>query len=281
MNSIYEDRVLAFVDILGFRSMIKDSESDYEAQERIKKAMDIIHSYKTLNDSPMGHENDDSKAGLRSLGIQVTTFSDSAIISYPLSYDGALIHLIIDLIHMQMELLWLGILIRGGIAIGAAYHDSVNVFGPAMVEAYELESRKAIYPRIIMHPDTVELGLRMSPYHLNEFDLELFKTSICMDADGYFFIEYLQQYQEFDYPEMTYYEWMLGIRKMIVENLNDSQYTSDVFAKYYWLLNYWNRTIDGEKFHIPIDGDMNEAERLEEWNRYKRLRIENNTSVFE
>ena len=279
-NSIYEDRVLAFVDILGFRSMIKDSESVYEAQKRIKTAMNIIHSYKTLNDSPMGSEQNDDKAGLRSLGIQITTFSDSAIISYPLSYDGALFYLIIDLIHLQMELLWLGILIRGGIVIGPAYHDSVNAFGPAMVSAYELESKKAIYPRIIMHPNTVKLGLKMSPSHLNDFDLELFKTTICQDADGYFFVEYLQQYQEFDFPEITYYEWMFGIRKMIVDNLNNTQFIPDVFAKYQWLLHYWNRTLEGQDFHIPIEGDMNDAERLEEWEKYKRLKIDSSTIPY-
>lgn len=279
-DSIYEERVLAFVDILGFRSMIENSKSKLEDQKKIKMAMDIIHNYKILNDRPMGREQNDNQAGLRALGIQVTTFSDSAIISYPLSYDGALFCLIMDLIHMQMELLWQGILIRGGIVIGPAYHDSVNVFGPAMVRAYELESEYAIFPRIIIHPDTIKIGLKKSPSHLNEADLELFEDCICQDEDGYYFVEYLQQYQEFDYPGQTYYEWMFGIREMIVKNLNNSQLKPDLFVKYRWLLNYWNITIDGQKFSIPIDDEMNEFESEEEREKYKRLKISYEDGVF-
>lgn len=279
-TNIYEDRVVAFVDILGFSSLVNNSKSEYEAQDRIKKAMDIIHSYKILNDRPMGNEEDNEEAGLRALGIQVTTFSDSAIISYPLSYDGALFLLINDLIHMQMDLLFLGIIIRGGITIGPLYHDSVNAFGPAMVAAYELESKKAIYPRIIIHPDIVKLGLEKSPSHRNEFDLDLIKTAICLDSDGYYFVDYLQQYQEFDFPEYTYYGWMSGIRKMIVDSLNNYQLMPEVFRKYHWLLDYWNNTLKRQDFSFPIERQMSQSEGRNEYEKYMRLMIDYNNGKF-
>jgi hypothetical protein len=44
----------------------------------------------------------------------------------------------------------IGFLIRGGVTIGNLYHAQGIVFGPAMVEAYELESRTAVYPRIVV-----------------------------------------------------------------------------------------------------------------------------------
>lgn len=147
---IYKDRVLAFIDILGFKDMISQSVDNELEQQRILQAMDIIHSYKELNDKWVGKEI------FIGDGCQVTTFSDSAVISYPLSYDGALFLLIIDIIHIQIELLRIGILVRGAITIGMAYHDIYNVFGPAMVKAYQLESSAAIYPRIIIHPEIVK-----------------------------------------------------------------------------------------------------------------------------
>ena len=43
-----------------------------------------------------------------------------------------------------------GILLRGGITVGQLCHKDNIVYGPAMVEAYELESKSAIYPRVIV-----------------------------------------------------------------------------------------------------------------------------------
>ncbi len=111
-SSIYEYRILAFVDILGFKNMIQQSIYNIQEQKRILYAMNIIHSYKELSDFGFDGTN---------YGIQVTTFSDSAIISYPISFDGGLFHVLIDLIHLQIDLSNLGIFIRGGVSIGLAY----------------------------------------------------------------------------------------------------------------------------------------------------------------
>lgn len=273
---VYEERVLAFVDIIGFRDMVTKSENNNALQEKISQAMDIIHDYKALNDKGFGGEDAEKaqNGGLRSLGIQVTTFSDSAIISYPLSYDGALFYLILDLIHMQMNLLWLGILMRGAITIGKAHHDTYNAFGPAMVKAYEMENKSAIYPRIILRPEDLKKGLAKSPSFHNEYDLELIEELLNEDYDGFFSVDYLRQNQEFDYPEYTYYEWLCGIREMLIKNLNDNQMNSRVFAKYYWLMEYWNRVLSDDHFSIPVDGDVNESELQKERDRYMNLIID-------
>ena len=103
-------------------------------------------------------------------GIKVTTFSDSIIISYPANKEDGLFLLLINIIHLQLELGALGIMIRGGIAIGGVYHDGRMVFGPAMNEAYMLESRRAVYPRVVIFEDTLKKGIAgtadHSPYGL-------------------------------------------------------------------------------------------------------------------
>lgn len=53
-----------------------------------------------------------------------------------------------------------GILFRGAVVIGDLYNDKIIIFGPAMLEAYELESKKAIYPRIIIEEDTILEGIK-------------------------------------------------------------------------------------------------------------------------
>ncbi|HTG56249.1 MAG TPA: hypothetical protein VL943_08285, partial [Niabella sp.] len=45
----------------------------------------------------------------------------------------------------------LGMMIRGGITIGDLIHEENGaLFGPAMNEAYRLESNSAIYPRVVI-----------------------------------------------------------------------------------------------------------------------------------
>ena len=43
-----------------------------------------------------------------------------------------------------------GYLLRGGISYGDAFHDNLSFFGPAVEEAYILESKKAVTPRILL-----------------------------------------------------------------------------------------------------------------------------------
>lgn len=168
--SIYEERILAFVDILGFKNIIQRSISSFPEQRRILDAMKIIHSYKELNDNGFDGE------GLRMYGVQVTTFSDSAIISYPISFDGGLFHVLLDLIHLQIDLSNLGMFIRGGISIGLAHHDENNAFGPAMNDAYILESKKAKYPRIILTEKTLRAGVAASESLHNHYNISLLSS---------------------------------------------------------------------------------------------------------
>ena len=86
-NAIYEKRIVAFVDILGFSTMIEDSKADTPLRRKIKRAMEII---RRAADS----EYEDKK---------VSTFSDSAVISYRLQSRSSLFYLLIDVIHLQLD----------------------------------------------------------------------------------------------------------------------------------------------------------------------------------
>lgn len=265
-SSIYEDRILAFVDILGFKDMIGRSADDSEKQRLIRAAMDIIHSYKVLNDA--GEDG-----GLRKFGVQVTTFSDSAILSYPVSFDGGLFHVLLDLIHLQIDLAYLGVLIRGGVTIGLAYHDEVNAFGPAMVEAYELESGCAVYPRIILTSQTIHTGIAVSHAHRNPTDIALLKSVLRQAEDGFYYLDYLRQFQELDYPEYDYYRLMVRVRENLICNLNQYYSNQKVFSKYHWMLRYWNGVLDPQSLIVPREEGISDEQAKEVFASYVRLRI--------
>src|SRR5687767_5770696 len=60
-----------------------------------------------------------------------------------------------DLAAFQLRMAMEGYFIRGAIAVGDAYVDEIAVFGEALIEAYEGESRLARDPRIILTESAV------------------------------------------------------------------------------------------------------------------------------
>lgn len=99
----------------------------------------------------MQHDNYNGMLPMVDLGKQVTAFSDSIVISYDTSMPGGGFHVLMDLVYICNDLLGIGIPVRGGVTVGQLIHDERKCFGPAMVEAYLMESQAAIYPRIIIN----------------------------------------------------------------------------------------------------------------------------------
>src|SRR6266853_1461330 len=77
----------------------------------------------------------------------------------------------------------MGLLLRGGIAVGSVYRTYSNIFGTGYQNAYETESNLAKAPRILLHPSAVDRleGDHHSGRRLGEF-------SIFMSESGQQFI---------------------------------------------------------------------------------------------
>lgn len=277
-NAIYEKRILAFLDILGFSTMVEDSKVDTSIRRKIKNATEIIRS-------ETDYEYEEKK---------VSTFSDSAVISYRIKSQSSLFYLLIDIIHLQLKLGALGIMIRGGIAVGDCYHDGKIVFGPAMNEAYRLESKVALWPRVVIKKETLNIGIAESldpnPYAM-KYDIPDIMS--CLKRDDYneesnnpelYFVDFLRQPQELiDFGD-EYFEWLRDFRVAIVEGLN--RYSSKnedntelskadaekIFKKYRWIMNYWNSVVLDDNASLPvpdIDPEYQKAFRK----KYRDLKI--------
>ena len=84
----YEERIVAFVDIMGFKQLVEDSLVDQEEFSRIR---DALERFRELKEEKDGSELEKY--------IKVTTFSDSLVISYPVDYKGGLFEILLDLIY--------------------------------------------------------------------------------------------------------------------------------------------------------------------------------------
>lgn len=233
----YEDRIIAFVDIMGFKNMVDESVNDPYQYAKIKDALNTFRNLKKEKEDPL-YDKD----------IKVTTFSDSLIISYPADYKGGLFYIILDLIYLQFNFSQLGVIIRGGIAMGKLRHIREEIFGPAMNEAYLLESKRAIYPRIVIEQETINTALDRT-YDKDfpkEYSLKCEKDDVIsllkQDDDGLYYLDFLRQYDEFEYPE-DYFQMLSTIGNVIQHGKALAKDVPELSAKYNWLENYYDSVV--------------------------------------
>jgi len=128
----YEQRVVAFVDVLGFSNLVYSNTTGLIS----RYFQFVTHNFQEAV----------SKHGFRFLIV-----SDSIVLSAPDNKESLKLCVLV-LYRLQQKLIEEeGILLRGGVSVGDLYigeEDNV-MFGPGLIKAYKLESQ-AKYPRIIL-----------------------------------------------------------------------------------------------------------------------------------
>ena len=166
-----EDHLIFYIDILGFREAV--GAWDEEKIQRLTKLLKELASWRA--DSEFRITPLDAVQSDIHIIPAVTTFSDHIVMSYPTknlrdidpndSLGTGLIFAKGRIGAFARKTAGMGLLIRGGITVGPLHHTREVVFGAAMNEAYELESRVSIYPRIAVARKVyadMGLGLRNS-----------------------------------------------------------------------------------------------------------------------
>lgn len=236
INANYELKYVAFLDLLGFKNMVYQSVGNQNILNNINMALSYI--------GKMQYDNYNGIMPMVDLGKQVTAFSDSIVISYDASMPGGGFHVLMDLVYICNDLLGIGIPIRGGVTVGPLIHDAQKCFGPAMIDAYLMESQRALFPRIIINQSVLEYDLS-KPGQANtiEYEAEYLHGIIKKDpCDGLLFLDYLKQHNEFDEPAI-YDDYILRTREFIIRNLKTYAYDEKLYPKYNWLKWYYNETI--------------------------------------
>jgi hypothetical protein len=150
---------------------------------------------------------------------------------------------------LSRRLLRSGYFARGGISKGLLYQDYSMVFGPALIDAYRLESQIAKFPRIVI-PRAVaadgavyaEQGTHWKKY----FDERFIQAS-----DGPFFLHILRDYsrhvREITLFSRTKEDSTIPLLKMmqttIQRRFDEASDNPEHFHKVSWFANYWNTHI--------------------------------------
>lgn len=215
----YTERVVAFIDILGFTKIIENSVIDDNEFSKTFYALSYFEN-ETRNNLEVGKAAE--------YGRIVTAFSDSIVISYPMS-RATMRALLGDVLRLQEAVSTFGYFIRGGVTFGKLFHEKGMIFGPALVEAYNMENKIAVYPRVILTPDyfsqfeslpneTAEL-LNVNPFHLDDL--------VIQDDDGHYFLDFLQFLNERENEKL--------LQK--VDDTISKENSEPILQKMYWLKN--------------------------------------------
>jgi hypothetical protein len=232
----YKPAIITFFDILGFKEIVKTSKCN-----EITEILDWL-GYVAAADVEPGSNH----------SPQVVTFSDSVIRTQRIDNQtyrmGLLFQEILSILWAQMELSFRGILIRGAMTIGKVAGSPNRIFGPGFVEAYELESQIAQYPRVIVSSKALrmldESNILIAQHHSRQIEKEYVKNLLRLDTDGVWFIDYLVK-SESEVDDPSYYVELLSKHKdLITKNLKSTEIPPVDIHKYTWLAQYYNSTVD-------------------------------------
>ena len=225
----YEDRVICFLDILGFGSHISSSIDKVDGGDKAEKIKELADAFTRIRETLDIDRPEDRH------DKEVTQFSDSVVISFPAYSESGVFDALLDILWVQVSLAQKGYLCRGGVTRGRLIHTPKLLFGPAMVEAYTLESKAALYPRVILDAEIINVGVAAhAAHHSPNHEQQSIRSLLERDMDGMYYIDYITRAQsELDDPELDYPGYLYQLRKIVSEGILAKD--PSVAIKYKWL----------------------------------------------
>jgi hypothetical protein len=232
-SDAYETRYCAFVDILGFTSVIADLEKGSITFDYLREVLSSVHepppSFFAIHE---GHD------------LRAQSISDAVCLSASCTASG-LSHLFFSLELLTVELLKKGIFLRGGIVRGNLFHDDRMVFGSALVQAYRIESMIARFPRIMIASDVRNDAAH---YQQNDGAIGPMLEYIREADDGPYYLHALRlmsfAIKAKDADVAAYNAIAVQIQSRFIAAVDNPHH----FEKVQWFARYWNDVVlDGSQ----------------------------------
>lgn len=218
----YEDKVIAFLDLLGVTNQIKESaKDDQDESELIRKMKDIKATFARFFD------------GVESM--QALYVSDSLICSCDIEHLTLAME---NLATFQWTVLTeFRTLLRGAVEYGKVYVDDegTQIIGPAYLDAYNRQEHDAIFPRVIIG-ETILTDIKDKDKIYESIKDKIFKSE-----DGESFIDYLEYRLQLNgRDEVKKQLCERGIYNYLTSNYDVYNKTPQlrIRSKYAWTINY-------------------------------------------
>lgn len=243
---IYQNRVVAFLDVLGFQEKLfqfekeaisklnQEKEQEFENLEKgqVLQSIQADDFINTFLEAISKVDNDKFKYYL---------FSDNICIT--LNYDSDK-NLLLDLLMLISDLFYSfaqkGYFLRGGIDYGKFISQDRIALGVPLIKAYKLETETAVYPRIVISQDFKKIFEEYTAGNEQEIELPIFiKSLILSSCENNYLNVFLKVFQT-DEKEM----YFKNIRESIIKNLEENRMKEKVYVKYEWLAKEYDLFIE-------------------------------------
>lgn len=264
-EGIIEKSYCIFLDLLGFSSDVLKNCANNHAQEHLSNLLMALNGAMSKFEYNYDY------------GMKV--FTDNIVIGMPLKkitelsswcpedeindyggyasgdilseiYEQYFNNIIDKVIFYQMEMILNGFFVRGGWSSGSLYMDSNIVYGDALIYSYELESKKAIYPRIILSDDLKKMVDRMIynkavllPFPYNR-KYEIYGNPTIpqlFEAEKeIYFVNYLFETVNWEQKSIDLKK-IKNHKEIIIQKINDYINNKHILEKYCWSAFYHNK----------------------------------------
>ncbi|TKH46001.1 hypothetical protein C1I60_06110 [Paenibacillus terrae] len=161
-------RYVALIDVLGYRYLLEKDRKlgKLDFKDKLTNALGVLEHF------------DESI-------IKVQAISDTIIISceehrHIIDFFDALRKIFIAFLRE-------GLFIRGGVAYSRHYQNNHVTYSHAIARAYELEQQSAVYPRIVIDNNIIEM------FKVGEDLPDILKSGIICNEQGVYFLQMLSE----------------------------------------------------------------------------------------
>lgn len=232
--------VIAFLDILGFKEKTK-----VDINENYIKEVEYLISQEYVSKINWNHNVFDEIGKT----LKLNTFSDNLVASceYKQHNSSVIISAFLNYVaSIQYHFALKNYFLRGGILIGNLYTSPNNNFicGQGLIDSYAMESKLAIYPRIVVSKDFEQAydayyyeheGIKYTERPNSSLLRKDFDNSIYVDFYNSSYIKYNKSIDN-----NTINNGFMAIRQYIVDEYKKQKKKPNIQQKYGWLVNYHN-----------------------------------------
>jgi len=225
----YDNKIVTFLDILGFRNLVFQDKGDSIKSIRkldlaLRKSIELLDEY-------------DQK------WFSAKLFSDCICLS---CNDNDLDIMLREVALLQLFLTIEGIFLTGAIARGLHFENERLIFSEGLINAYEMQDGEK-YPRVIVNGTLLERMKKESCSHYGG-QLSLF---LIEGPDGRQFLDYLQPLVEEDGLKGEMESLLESHKNAIIQKVLENIKSPKVLDKYRWLSQYHNFKF--REFYEPED----------------------------